>query len=1064
MFRGCGSLSEIVGVEDFDTTSAIYLNGMFWNNKITSLDLTGWNTSNVTTIEHLFRGCSKLETLNVSNWNVANVTNMSDVFGTPVLNELDLSKWTNSKVTKTGYMFQGGNYTVLDLSGIDTSLVTDMGYMFNETGKIQTVYVLDKFVINTNQAMFINNKAMVGGAGTNYPGGAFMTSYGVVDNPDNDEPGFFTYKNTRYIRYHDNDGDDTNDEANYALMPSHYMTTDSNNPYDLATKLAKNNYTREGYKFLGWAESAEGEVVYADEAEIANLEASKLPLELYAKWEIITSTLTFDKNTDDTVRGVMAEQSIIYDAPTALTANAFDRGYYAGNTFYSGRRYEFRGWNRAADGTGSHYDNEAVVEREFTEDTTLYAEWFDLCRTFETDSWSTIISNLADDPMYYTPYGGCTKMVAIDMDGNGEDENYTVRLANTTTPEECTRSGYSQTGCGTVIEFVEDVAWRVVNSQNTNSGSWASTQLASWLNSDFYNKLPADLRSVIIPTYPIVTGTGSDGTSSDITKYDVDKNKIYLYSPKEIGIDNANDNRRDAATDTRILDYYTKHYNAVALSRNSEVINKNSNQWFTRTPVASTNNFYHAIVSGSTYSSNANVGRGIAPVFRIGTPPSCRDFATDSWSTIVSNLESDPDYYSSLLGCQKEVEMDIVGSDGKWGSDGVNESYTVMLTNTSTPEECATAGFSQTACGTVIEFMDKVTERRWTNKSGTNAVAGGWKASELAGWLNGDFYEKLPDDLKQVIVPSYIVSSNAGGLESPDITLGDTNLNKIYLYSTKELGQPRTSASNIEDNKIDSTRVADFYNIADNRTNYLNRGSQLSNQWHCWWLRSSVLQRNNLPHDVQAAVTAGPGAENALGIFPVFRIGRKFTVTFDAGDGTPSEASREYVTTATTYGTLPTITTSPEGKIFAGWYTEAEGGEKVEDNSTFISNNTHTLYAHWSAPIQASPSLLYNDGKTINAKLKKLAGDNSADQNSHNFNIKAIKTATALPNGFTPTEANVISSASLDSNNHRIFAWFDAEANGGTIQRNSRTIKGQQLLARVHFLSSRQPGRLGSLG
>ncbi|MBO7560760.1 BspA family leucine-rich repeat surface protein, partial [Candidatus Saccharibacteria bacterium] len=306
MFRGCGSLSEIVGVEDFDTTSAIYLNGMFWNNKITSLDLTAWNTSNVTTIEHLFRGCSKLETLNVSNWNVANVTNMSDVFGTPVLNELDLSKWTNSKVTKTGYMFQGGNYTVLDLSGIDTSLVTDMGYMFNETGKIQTVYVSDKFVINTNQAMFINNKAMVGGAGTNYPGGAYMTSYGVVDNPDNDEPGFFTYKNARYIRYHDNDGDDTNDEANYDLMPSHYIATDSNNPYTLATALSENKFERPGYRFLGWATSADGEKLYDDKAAIST-SASKDPLELYAVWYKLEATLDTGANINAILKNLAAE-------------------------------------------------------------------------------------------------------------------------------------------------------------------------------------------------------------------------------------------------------------------------------------------------------------------------------------------------------------------------------------------------------------------------------------------------------------------------------------------------------------------------------------------------------------------------------------------------------------------------------------------------------------------------------------------------------------------------------------------------------------------------------------
>ena len=876
MFYGDKKL-ESLNFTGVNTPNLQKMSWMFGGAKIASLDLSDFDTGNVTHFDELFY-YADVANLDISGFDTHNATTFGSMF--TALNAhgqvLDLSHFDTTSLNSSMYeMFLGTNASVIDLSSFDISAERaaniGMANILHISNSVETIYATEKLhlhdyssVPDTNlgvPADYGAQSKLVGGAGTPL---RQLTLLGLseydkarIDDPCNGKPGMFAVKNAQYICYNANI---PSGETGAGARAGEYLTVGTGN-------LMNNPFVRDGYDFVGWATSAGGEKVYDDGAKIAIAEESKTPLNLYAVWKVGTRTITYDKNTDDTVRGTMANQSITYDTPTALRTNTFNRGYYAGNTFYSGQRYEFRGWNRAADGTGSHYDNEAVVEREFTEDTTLYAEWYDLCRTFETDSWSTIVNNIASDPMYYTPYGGCTKTVAIDMDGNGEDENYTVRLANTTTPEECAQSGYSQTGCGTVIEFVEDVDWRAINSQNTNSGSWASTQLVSWLNSDFYNKLPADLQAVIIPTYPIVTGTGSDGTSSDITKYNVDKNKIYLYSPKEIGLDNANDNRRDVATDTRILDYYTKHDNVVARSRNSEVINKNSNQWFTRTPVASASNFYHAIVSGTTYSSNANVGRGIAPVFRIGTPPSCRDFATDSWSTIVSNLENDPDYYSSLLGCQKEVEMDM-------NNDGENESYTVMLTNTSSPDECATAGFSQTACGTVIEFVDKVTERRWA-RSDTNLTAGGWKASGLATWLNSDFYNKLPDDLKQVIIPTYIVSGSGQDQESPDITLEDNDLNKIYLFSANEYGF--TPTGQLADNKAEYMRVLDLYSTPGSRE-YLKRGSQLNNTWKYYWLRSATVGRTNIPqwiNTVSAGYGAGggAGAENAEGVFPVFRIG-----------------------------------------------------------------------------------------------------------------------------------------------------------------------------------------------
>ena len=49
-------------------------------NKLTSLNLSNFNTNNVNDMSRMFLGCSSLTSLNLSNFNTNNVTNMSCMF------------------------------------------------------------------------------------------------------------------------------------------------------------------------------------------------------------------------------------------------------------------------------------------------------------------------------------------------------------------------------------------------------------------------------------------------------------------------------------------------------------------------------------------------------------------------------------------------------------------------------------------------------------------------------------------------------------------------------------------------------------------------------------------------------------------------------------------------------------------------------------------------------------------------------------------------------------------------------------------------------------------------
>ncbi|AUT06880.1 Internalin-J (plasmid) [Streptococcus parauberis] len=106
---------------------------MFYQSKLTSLDVSQWNTSNVTDMLFMFVQ-SKLTSLDVSQWNTSNVTDMSLMFIQSKLTSLDVSQWNTSNVTDMEQMFAFSELTSLDLTNWDTSKVQNSYRMFFYTG------------------------------------------------------------------------------------------------------------------------------------------------------------------------------------------------------------------------------------------------------------------------------------------------------------------------------------------------------------------------------------------------------------------------------------------------------------------------------------------------------------------------------------------------------------------------------------------------------------------------------------------------------------------------------------------------------------------------------------------------------------------------------------------------------------------------------------------------------------------------------------------------------------------------------------------------------------------
>ena len=201
-------------------------------------------------------------------------------------------------------------------------------------------------------------------------------------------------------------------------------------------------------------------------------------------------------------------------------------------------------------------------------------------------------------------------------------------------------------------------------------------------------------------------------------------------------------------------------------------------------------------------------------------------------------------------------------------NDGTPENYTLRVANNSTPAACSTEGFSQTACGFVLEFADIITTHRmnpYTNGS-TNGDGnkGGWEYSEMRTYVNSDILGALPTELKNAIIDTTVVSGHG-----PNDSANFTTTDKLYLLSTVEVGFDVSY-----DTAKTETRTLDYY--ATNNTNAA-RVKKLNNIPKYWWLRSATANSNYNDSSFDVVYRGGSGnngkASNADGVAPAFRIG-----------------------------------------------------------------------------------------------------------------------------------------------------------------------------------------------
>ncbi len=138
---GNSTYKVTIGGQDGVIANESMIGYFFYFSKVTSIDLSALDTSEVTNMSYMFYGCRNLTSLDVSKFDTSQVTNMGSMFSyCSGLTSLDVSKFNISKVTDMSLMFGDcRSLTSLDLSNFDALKLTNTNAIFVGLDSLETL-------------------------------------------------------------------------------------------------------------------------------------------------------------------------------------------------------------------------------------------------------------------------------------------------------------------------------------------------------------------------------------------------------------------------------------------------------------------------------------------------------------------------------------------------------------------------------------------------------------------------------------------------------------------------------------------------------------------------------------------------------------------------------------------------------------------------------------------------------------------------------------------------------------------------------------------------------------
>ena len=719
----------------------------------------------------------------------------------------------------------------------------------------------------------------------------------------------------------------------YAVWRTNYTVIYNNNggsgtmasslfTYGAAQNLRANAFTKTGYTFTGWAESASGTVQYTDGQSVLNLaDAAGDAVTLYAVWKANNYTVKYDANGGS---GTMADTPFVYDVPQNLRTNAFTRTGYI-----------FRGWAASINGTVEYTDGKSVNNLTATPGgtVTLFAKW---------DNTYTV---------KYNANGG--------SDGTMDDTAFTLGVPQNLRANAFTRTGYTFAGWAETASGAVKYADGESVSNLTATPGGTVNLYAKWSGIKYTVRYDANV-------------SGSNGTMADQTfTYDVGQTLR-------------------ASTFTR-LNYRVTGW---AASPDGPMVYTGS-QYIVENLTAEAGEMitlYAVWINTYTVVFNASGGTGGSmqnTVFTFDVPQDLpankfirANYTFAGWS--VNSSGSTVDYYNEQNVSNLSAGSATVNLYARWksnytvkynangGSGTMSDQSFVYDTaqnlrpNAFTPPAGYTfAGWATTASGAVAHTDEKSVSNLIASAGATVNLFAKWSAvnytvrydaNEGGGTMADSAFTY---DAAQALRANTFTRANyrfTGWAASPDGPLvyanqqsvsnltaaaGETvTLYAVWINTYTVIYDANGGAGTMEDSVFTYGVPQNISANAFTRTGYIFTG------WTPYDNSNIVRYTDEQSASNLAATTAASVTLHALWE------GIKYTVSYDANGGAGSMGNQTL-----TYGSTQTLSANAFTRTnyrFAGWSTSASGpvqydnGQQSAFNLTAAAGETVTLYAIWS--------------------------------------------------------------------------------------------------------------------
>ena len=196
---------------------------------------------------------------------------------------------------------------------------------------------------------------------------------------------------------------------------------------------------------------------------------------------------------------------------------------------------------------------------------------------------------------------------------------------------------------------------------------------------------------------------------------------------------------------------------------------------------------------------------------------SINDYTWDELSAISAEIAAASD---DAAGLEVAMRYGLAGADGRL--DGMQRKAVQLAGGTT--DDVVIAGFRHDdkpgggKAGITFVFADAVASHAMNNNAGFDErsdsdgydAEGGWLASEMRAWLNGDFANELPADLRaslvdvakpSVSIPEFLIANvdDNNIAEFTDESLMSSGVDKLWLPSVAEAGNPSEDAEAVEE-------------------------------------------------------------------------------------------------------------------------------------------------------------------------------------------------------------------------------------------------------------------------